>query len=298
MAAIMAGVGVPSLFVGLVAYSSGVAAVTCIGMICLVATLINIKRNLAALNDDQEPWPPADAISEKPRPSFATEEVDVLRDGASWITSSAGSRRTSAGAWSFSTHHTAATGRAPHSSVPVKSAYWFSDGNQGSTPPPVPPLPAPYGPLSPSAADLRDADPFRREGLNGDDEMEDVELHHNHQQKPRFGSQTSWLTSTNGAHTEVSAWSYPTTHPNASSPNVHAELLASTAVSRPSTPALAKAQVLGGYGYAPSGKEAEQGLAALAAPSGSSLHISLYHGLGWLFTILSPLVRVIISSFL
>jgi hypothetical protein len=38
---------------------------------------------------------------------FATEDVDVIRDGASRIRSGAGSRRNSISAWLFSTYHTA-----------------------------------------------------------------------------------------------------------------------------------------------------------------------------------------------
>jgi hypothetical protein len=53
-------------------------------------------------------------------------------------------------------------------------------------------------------------------------------------------------------------------------------------LNRPTTPALANAQVLGGYGYAPGSLEAEKGLAALATPSGTQIDISISRLFTWL----------------
>ena len=64
-----------------------------------------------------------------------------------------------------------------------------------------------------------------------------------------------------------------------------------TAVTRPITPALADAQVLGGYGYAPGSIEAEKGLEALATPPGT-IEISSYNVLGWSIMIWLPLVSM------
>jgi hypothetical protein len=139
-------------------------------------------------------------------------------------------------------------------------------------------LPSPYGPLSPTAETLSDPDPFRR----------DIPSPLPHYPRGRLGSQTSWLTSTNGSQTTLTAWSYPTHHEgtlqNASTPDLH------TALNRPTTPALANAQVLGGYGYAPGSLEAEKGLAALATPSGTQIDISISRLFTWLVTIWVPLV--------
>lgn len=301
MAGVMSGAGVSSLFLGLIAYSSTFAVLSSVAFGCLIGTLIIIKRNLATLNEDSEPWPPVKQMEEKPRPSFATEEIDAIRDGASWITSnhSSSSRHNSISAWSFSTHHTVMTsshhghaGGRPqtgsHPSVPAKSSFWFNSStpNDINGIPPVPPLPSPYGPLSPTAVSLSDPDPFRREPSP----LPDLPDH----PRGRFGSQTSWLTSTNGSQTTLSAWSYPTTHHegtirNASTIDLHTPL---TAVSRPVTPAMANAQVLGGYGYAPGSLEAEKGLAALAAPPGTTIDISAYRLIGWLLTVWIPLVRL------
>lgn len=112
-----------------------------------------------------------------------------------------------------------------------------------------------------------------------------------------MGSQTSWLTSTNASQATMSAWSYPTTHhqegtvrSGGSSPDLRTDLLRNT-TPRPLTPAMANAQVLGGYGFAPGSVEAEKGLAALAAPAGTEIDISAYRAVGWLVTIWVPLVR-------
>ena len=294
LAGVLSGVGLSSLYIGLVTYSSTIAVFTSVSFVCLVGTLITIKRNLAAL-EDTDSWPP---MEEKPRPSFATEDIDVIRDGASWITSNASSHRNSISAWSFSTHHTAVPsthghGRpqsASHPSVPAKSSFWF-----GSTPtiPPVPPLPAPYGPLSPTSESLADTDPFRRECPTPQPDQ-----YHLEHPRQRLGSQSSWLTSTNGSQVTLSTWSYPTTHGeresvcNASSAHLNADLLPHR--SRPSTPALADAQVLGGYGYTGQ-KDTEKGLSSLASLD-TNLTISVYHAIGWLIPIWVPLVSFSLRS--
>ncbi|KAJ8698800.1 hypothetical protein PTI98_005470 [Pleurotus ostreatus] len=300
LAGVLAGAGMDTLFLGLLAYSSSLAVLSTISFACLIVTLVMIKRNLLAIQDVHDPWPPAREVEEKPRPSFATEEVDALRDGASWITSNAStsSRHNSISAWSFSTHHTAAAssqhgharhpGTASHTSIPPKSSYWFGSSTVALNVPPVPPLPSPYGPLSPTAEALGDPDPFRR-----------IPTPLPEHPRQRFGSQTSWLTSVDGSQPTLSAWSFPASSvhegtirmnaSNASIADLHAELLPSTAVSRPNTPALSNAQVLGGYGYAPGTYEAEKGLAALATSSSTSLDVSLYKAAGWLLMIWVPL---------
>ncbi|KAJ7167609.1 hypothetical protein C8R46DRAFT_1218540 [Mycena filopes] len=291
IAVVLAGAQVPSLFIGLVSYTTTIAVLSSVAFCCLVGTLLAIKRNLAVIQDESEPWPPVRQMEQQPRPSFATEEIDAIRDGASWITSNASnasSRHNSVSAWSFSTRAQSTHGgraQGSHPSVPAKSSFWFS----GSTPADAPPVPA-LPPLSPTAQGLSDPDPFRRA------DPED-------NPRPRFDSQTSWLTSTNGTHKTVSAWSYPTTHHqedhegpasrNGSSINLTAELLPShTAVTRPGTPAMANANVLGGYGFAPvQHSDAEKSLAALAAAPGATIDISVYRAVGWHFRFLTSYFR-------
>ncbi|PBL02998.1 hypothetical protein ARMGADRAFT_1050470 [Armillaria gallica] len=294
-AGIVSGTGVTTFFTGLIAYASVVAVLSTAAFGCLIGTLLIIKRNLATMNDYDDSWPPVRQMEEKPRPSFATEEIDAIRDGPSWITSSAGSRRGSISAWSFSTHH---TGIAPNNgsgrpqgshnaSVPTKSSFWFgSSATNVNSIPPVPPLPLPYGPTSPTSASLGDPDPFRRE----------VPTPLPDHPRNRLDSQTSWLTSSNGSHTVMSAWSFPptarddTSVHSGSTVNLHTQLLPSgTAVSRPPTPAMSSAQVLGGYGYTFNHKDAEKNLSSLATTSGMPLDISIYRAIGWLIIIWVPL---------
>lgn len=290
VAGLLAQTGVHSLFYGLTAYTVGVAVLTSVAFGCLIRTLFSIKKNLASMNEPEDSWPPVREIEEKPRPSFATEEIDAIRDGASWITSNASSRRGSVSAWSFTTHQTTTTthhgaGRpqsAMHPSVPAKSSFWFGSTTPNDIEvPPVPPLPSPYGPLSPA---LAESDPFRRD-------LPPLPT----QQKPRMGSQSSWLTSSQGSHTTISAWSYPTAHEGTirheSTPDLRTAYSPSPE-SRPITPALAHAQVLGGYGYGPGALEVEKGLAALAAPVGTTLEITMAPAYGWSVMIWLPLVSV------
>ncbi|KAL0580731.1 hypothetical protein V5O48_001289 [Marasmius crinis-equi] len=289
LAGVLTAADMTSLFVGVLSYSTFIGVCTSVVFACLVGTLINIKRNLTALNEEDDSWPPKE-VEEKPRPSFATDDVDAIRDGASWITSNASSRRDSVSAWSFTTHQTAATsnhghglGRPQnggHASVPGKSAFWFGAVSQEHIPP-VPPLPSPYGPISPTSASLAEPDPFGR-AVTPTSTSQLVPQH----PRQRFGSQTSWLTSSAGSHATMSAWSFPA---NGSSPNLQTTLLPSTAVngSRPATPAMAEAKVLGGYGYTP--KDSEAGIAGLALAPGTSLDITVYRAIGWFFTIWIPL---------
>jgi len=286
IAGVVAGARVSTLFTGLLAFTTTVAALSTVAFACLIVTLVAIKRNLTVSREDAEPWPPAKQINEKPRPSFAPEEIDALKDGASWITSNASThtRGESASQWSFSTHHTQGAsshhghGRPQagnHASVPKQSSFWFNATQEDT--PPVPPLPGMYNHLSPTSESLAEADPFRRIPSPAPEVP-----------RPRYDSQTSWLTETGNGET-LSAWSFPTSR-NGSTTNVHTELLPSAADSRPVTPAMSSAQPLGGYGYVPSQPDQEKALASLAAPNGTELDISMYRLVGWSLLIWIPLV--------
>ena len=63
--------------------------------------------------------------------------------------------------------------------------------------------------------------------------------------------------------------------------------------SRPATPALTNARILGGYGSSPipmSLGGVEKGLASLSAPPVKDIEISVYRVIGWLVSIWFPLV--------
>lgn len=280
MTAIFSSIGVRSLFFGLIAYSTTVTAITLTSLTFLLTTLFVIKRNLNAINEEMDSWPPVRETLEKPRPSFATEDIDALRQTGSWISSnsSTSSRHCSISAWSFSTQHSAhpssnGHGRPQaggHHSVPAKSGYWFGADSQEEIPP-VPPLPLPYSRASPCIAD---PDPFRRDTP-----------------RPRLGSQTSWLTSSDGSRSTVSAWSFPTTtknEPSIYTPSMRGCHTSSTLVSQSINPALGGAQVLGGYGFNPS--QAEKAVPLCSSPPSSTLDVSLIRNVGWFLFILIPYV--------
>lgn len=290
LSGVISGAGVNSLFYGLIAYSSTVMVATAVAFSCIIGTLFAIKRNLTAINEEMDPWPPAvRQIENKSRPSFATEDIDAMREGGSWVSSnsSSSSRHNSISAWSFSTHHTVNASSPGHGrpqsggrpSIPTKSPYWFGAASRENIPP-VPPLPSQYSQISPTAESLADPDPFRRNTPSPIPEHP----------RARLDSQTSWLTSTDGSHTTLSAWSFPATRRESSSysPSVRDVHTPSTLVSRSNTPALSSAQVLGGYGYSPSGTE--KGVCPAVAAPGISLDVSVTRNLGWYLFILLPYV--------
>lgn len=288
VAGVLSGAGVPSFFIGLVGYSSAVAVFTSAGFGWLIYTLVTIKRNLAALNEPKDTWPPVREVEDKPRPSFGTEDVDALRDGSSWITSNASSRHDSVSNWSFSTHANAASrpgstrGAHPmtgsHSTIPAKSSFWFGADAHA---PPVPALPSPYRASVSSTILGNDPDPFRRETPSS-----------LHTPSVYSQSQGSWLTSPSASQVTLSQWSYPTTKYEVSSPDLRADLLQAHPPSRPATPGMANAQVLGGYSAGYTSMEVENGIASFAVTGNTEIDVSVYRAIGWLITIWVPFVSL------
>lgn len=298
IAGVTAAAGLQTLFIGIIGYTCSVAILNSIAFISLIWTLVAIKRNLAALSEEFDPWPPAKMVEEKSRPSFSTEDVDAIREGASWITSSASSRRDSISAWSFSTHQTGAVPsrhdlkihKGPYAFAPAKSHFSFdTPSSHANDVPLVPPLPS-YGLASSATHHFGDPDPFRKDGLPPVPE----------QPRVRLDSQTSWLTSTKGSHTTMSAWSYPTSVRGGSIHNASSlDLRTLTPVSsgsRTGKPRLATAQVLGGYGFVRGAREVEKGLAAFAAPLGTIIDMSALHLFGWLLYVWVPLASLLSTS--
>lgn len=293
IAGVLAGAGVTTFFSGLVTYSTAIALITSAAFGWLIFTLIAIKRNLAALNEPVDDWPPVRQVEEKPRPSFATEDIDAMRDGHSWQTSNSSSRHDSISNWSFSTHSRHGSVRinpatASHTSIAPKSSFWFSSkaaSIRDSTIPPVPPLPSHYRPASVTSTIMgNDPDPFRREAPSAQTLVYPGSI---------VGSQGSWLSSPSASQVTLSQWSYPTTRPDASMPDLRADLLQAQHL-RPGTPAMANAQVLGGYGagYAPGGIETEKGLASFAVTNSTNIDVSVYRAIGWMITIWVPFVSL------
>ncbi|TFY64480.1 hypothetical protein EVJ58_g2587 [Rhodofomes roseus] len=298
ISAVLAATNVPSFFIGLFAYSTTISVASTVAFGCLMGTFVMIRRNLAALNDIRDPWPPATGVEEKPRPSFATEDIDALKDGSSWITSRASSRRESISAFSLSTHHSARPsngsvrimqnpmGTASHPSIPPKSSFWFNpatpySNGRDSPVPPVPPLPSPYR-HAPDCLDSlhNNPDPFRRAETP-------VEL--GCEPRDRLGSQTSWLTEPSTYQPSMSAWSFPATRPGSppmtspSTPNPETGLLPSTTAR--STPVMTETPVLGGYGY-----DAEKVQASMTYSSACDVDVSVSRTIAWLVSIWVPFV--------
>jgi hypothetical protein len=161
-----------------------------------------------------------------------------------------------------------------HNSSPVKSAYWFRAASREDIPR-VPPLLSPY---SQASSSLADPDPFRKNAP-----------------RPRMGSQTSWLTSTNGSHTSMSAWSFPATENELSiyAPRVLDCRTPSTSVSRSGTPALRGAQVLGGYGHGTN--EVRKGVSHSSGAFNTTVDVSLIRNLAWFLLVLVPYVSTFIA---
>jgi hypothetical protein len=291
IAGVISSTGIQTFFYGTIGFTSVLAIGSTVAFAGLIGTLVAIKRNLQVLDDDDS-WPPARVEEKQPRPSFATEDVNVLRDGSSWITSRAGSDRDSISAFSFSTHntHSLHPAVASNPSIPAKSSFWFANpstptvnGNAHDSIPPVPPLPSPY--RNRVCGDDH-PDPFRR--------SESPEAH---AARTRNGSQASWLTSTTGTRRTATAWSFPSSRPSspeldaavASTQDLNSQLLRS---SRPNTPALSSAQVLGGYGFvSPSPNDTEKGIAKLAKTDPPcDIDVSVWRILSWLAGIWVPLV--------
>ncbi|OBZ70082.1 hypothetical protein A0H81_09613, partial [Grifola frondosa] len=292
LAGVLAGTSVESLFFGLVAYSTTVAVVSSIAFACLIGTLVIIKRNLAALNEIRDPWPPAKEVEDMPRPSFATEDIDALKDGSSWITSRASSRHDSISAFSFSTHHSARASNASarmlhpavasHPSIPAKSSFWFNPG----TPYTGRDSPVPRfrrcllhiaRPLPTSAMIL-----IRTPGAYG----VSVVLADGALSNP---NDTFYLVFPYYASKYITVVFNSRRSTN---------LLPSMTVSSPTTPAMTNTQVLGGYGYAPEVAHAENGIGALASGPASDLDMSVYRTIGWLVTIWIPLALALPYTFM
>lgn len=295
LAAVFAVIGTPTLFVGITAYSVAVALVSLGAFLTLVRTIVNVRRNLAALEPD---WPP---VKEKRRGSFATEDLEALKEGSSWITSHRSSRHNSVSSFAFSvrsalpsSHNSSARDRAKFvgstaTLPPAKSSYWFG---MASTPdlnvPPVPSLPGQYqynpSPSSPVPSIEDDNhDPFRRD-------------------EPRYpripkSSANSWLTEPSVSQPTLSEFSFPTTRP--SSPmrgGSSGNLLPASATTVAFASPMPHGRVLGGYNYIPELDNRIKGLSSNTLSSTNDAPTSAWRAVGWVSVILVPIVRHIFAK--
>ncbi|KAH8984255.1 hypothetical protein EDB92DRAFT_1950964 [Lactarius akahatsu] len=174
--------------VGYIAYSSAVAVLNTVMFGCFVGTLIFIKRSLESFHKAQ-------SSNDSAQAALATEEVDAIRDGSTWITSTTSSRpdATTTTSISHSTTRTRLTSQsAATSPEPLRFPFW------------APPVPYAYSSLPQTPfprrddAPCRDFEPFRRRAQS----LRAAAL--------SLSSRNSWITSSFGTHPTLSAWSFPT----------------------------------------------------------------------------------------
>ncbi|KZW04382.1 hypothetical protein EXIGLDRAFT_24303 [Exidia glandulosa HHB12029] len=292
LAAIFADVGISTLFVGLTAYTVVIAITSLVAFLTLVRTIVTIRRNLAAVEADN--WPP---VKEKRRGSFATEDVEALKEGSSWITSHRSSRHNSVSSFAYSvrsalpsSHNSSARDRAKlvgsTATLPqVKNSYWFG---MASTPdldvPPVPALPGQYynQPSSPVPSIEDDnQDPFRRD-------------------EPRFAripksSSNSWLTEPSVSQPTLSEFSFPpTTRPSSPvMPTSSGNLLPASATTVAFASSMPHGRVLGGYNYIPELDNRIKGLSSGTINTTNDAPTSSWRAVGWVAAIMVPLVLAV-----
>jgi hypothetical protein len=248
MAGALASAQVKSLFFGLTAYSASVTAFSTVLFGLLVKTLNDIRYNLGVF--------PQQMAQKQRRPSFATEDLDALREGSSWLTSTAGSRRDSMSQWSFSTWHTPlpssngspASFRDPRlgssSSLAPKSSFWFGKMGSSEQIPPVPPLPSTY----------RHSEDTIAVTPTTEDEKEMHKAMHS-ARIPK-SSNDSWLTSPSVSQETISSFSFPASRAGTPAPSsdYHTpkdfeEDHRFVTEKVPSVVPAINPRILGGYGY-------------------------------------------------
>ncbi|EJD01318.1 uncharacterized protein FOMMEDRAFT_169462 [Fomitiporia mediterranea MF3/22] len=134
---IYASKGIQSFRIGVTAYIIFLAISTTAAIIFLVVSLRVIQDKLMSNSEWYDSW--YDAITDvKSSYSFPTEDVEALKDGSSWITSDAGSRRDSISSFSFES-----TARSAETSHDVNNQQQVGESSQQDsswlTEPSVPP---------------------------------------------------------------------------------------------------------------------------------------------------------------
>ncbi|KAI0294605.1 hypothetical protein B0F90DRAFT_1281458 [Multifurca ochricompacta] len=290
-----------SFRIGYIGYSSAIAALNTIIFGSLVGTLIIIKRNLTKLDLDKNMPSTSSSGGEsvqKPQIALATEDIDAIREGSSWITSPASSRRRGPSISPFSYSTTRSRTSPEQTSITPPSIFPFrpTPGMQ-STVPVLPRTP------SPRRGDTlgRDFEPIRRRAQS----LRAAAL--------TLSSANSWITSSFGTHPTLSAWSY------SSLPNRSQHVVDSAIASTPTRdfsfaggssgssasegrswarrPVIAPVRnvrtvggVPAGHEYAQSAAQVEKGKPSPVAPRSPEIEISVLRILAWLAGVWIPLL--------
>ncbi|KAI0252067.1 hypothetical protein BJV78DRAFT_388512 [Lactifluus subvellereus] len=265
-----------SFLIGYIVYSSTVAVLNTIMFGCLVGTLITIRRSLANFNKVKELHSHCETFYE-PQTPLATEDVDAIREGSSWVTSPATSHHKSVSPFSYSTnrmHTTQSVLSSPEQTTPPRIPFWPPQGVHSSTSPRTP---------STRRGD-KDFEPFRRRAQSL------------RAAAATLGSGNSWITSSPGTHPTLSVWSYTASRP--SPPDRLQDVVGSAIASTPTQdlsptsarPVVVSARVLAGHRFAPSTPQVEKGNTSPAAARPLEVQISALRILACLAGVWLPLL--------
>jgi hypothetical protein len=282
-----------TLLVGYVVYASAIAVLNTIIFGSLVRSLVVVRRSLANFHHANEvAKSSAESTEKQPQVILAPEDIDVIREGSSWIINTSPP----------SSHNNKSSARHPYSTTPTGTAaspesattslrfpFWRSLGTRGTYPSTLPRTPSPcqsdtfakeFGLLRPRTQSLRAAVATAL----------------------TLSTLGSWLPSSlgTGTHPTHSARSYSTLH---SGPRDRVRTVGESAIAastptqdlslgsdaRPVITAPASVKVSAGdqNQYAPSSSQAERGTAAVHSPQ---IEISTLRILAWLAGVWVPLV--------
>ncbi|KAI9457291.1 hypothetical protein F5148DRAFT_349217 [Russula earlei] len=267
-----------SFLIGYIAYSSTVAMLNTIMFGSLVRSLIIIRRNLALFQVSKCPH----KTVETPQITLSAEDIDVIGEGCSWITSPTSSRRETRSLCSSFSTSTRSNRSIPDQASPPRLPLCILQGTQ-------------------SSASRQTPSPSR-----GDVYAKDFGLFRHQTQSFRaaaltLGSQkNSWITSSLGTHPTISAWSFATrrSSPPDSVPTGVESAIALTPTQGPSpcnaspvTAVVESVRVLANNSYAPSAPQAERRTSSTGALAHSSqIDISILRIVACLAGIWIPLV--------
>ncbi|KAI9434446.1 hypothetical protein H4582DRAFT_2176214 [Lactarius indigo] len=261
--------------VGYITYSSAVAVLNTVMFGCFVGTLILIKRSLASFHKTQS------SSNESAQAAPSIEEVDAIREGSTWITSTTNSRQdttTTTTSISDSTTRTRHTSQsAATSPEPLRFPFW------------IPPSTYAYSSLPQTPSPRRDDVPYR-----------DFEPFRRRAQSLRaaaisMSSRNSWITSSFGTHPTLSAWSFPTTlssHQHSRVEEVESSVIASTPTQErsPTSVRPPPAAVPGVRALEDQTEKAQPSSPPSSAPSPPVIDISVLRILAWLAGVWIPLL--------
>jgi hypothetical protein len=265
-----------SFLVGYIAYSATTAILNTVIFGSLVGSLIIVKRSLAHFDRaKKESEPPGETTAAEKRrlTVVTTEDIDAIREGSLWITSTASSRRRDEPSPSY----------APHSTT---SSHTRTTTHNVAVPPDptAPPrIPFPFWPPQATHSTTSSRNPSPRRGDTHANDFGYAPFRTRTQSLRAaaaaaaaaltLSSQGSWISSSLGTHPTLSAWSYPTQR--SSLPN-RAQTAREDAIAEP---------------YAPSSVQAERGTASpTSAARSQEIEISTLRILAWLAGVWAPLV--------